>query len=704
MSVHPDPSPRPRAPRHRRGTTVALAALTAVALLGAPAAATAAPAPADPAPSSTAAPTPSVATTPAATPAAEPGQALKDRATPGALPVPDAPTRVVSPRVLRQEAAAQPAGASAPTAATTAAVPATATAPADLRAVPGTLLGEYVVRGEQPSVEAATQATEDALGRRLDTQRLYHRWDENLLGPIATGTVQRARVPMLSILPRLGNGSVVRWATIASGGADAQIRTHAQQVKQLGPTVYLTLHHEPDIAGTSFGTPAEYVAAWRHYVEVFRAEGVTNVLWTWVSTTGALTQPTTDPTAKGFYPGDDVVDRIGSDTYNWFGCRAGSTTGWRSLEQVTAGLRTFAANHGKPAVLAEWGSVEDPAQPDRRAAWMREAFAYIASWPELEAVAYFDTVGTCDWRLGDGAAAAAYREAAVRPEMRTRPAAWLELSRTQGAGTLTVELSGARSSGALSATGAGVTSWTLDLGDGTTRSGTGQPPAALGHTYGVGTFTPTLRVTDARGLTAVDARTVTVAAAPAVTGVAERNVTITAADLFAWVDTKGVAGTVTFEWRAGTTVVGTATAAATAKSGPQELSTTKPRNLTPGTKYTWTVTVTTGAGSASREDGWMTPGPPTVRDVAPASVGSTSAVLKLRVTPNGVATNAWIEWGTTTTDQRTPTLALGAVQYERGEQQTVSGLKPRTTYRFRVVAENSYGRTVGPVQTFTTRS
>lgn len=594
-----------------------------------------------------------------------------------------------------------PAAHAAVPAAAPAAVTSAATAPADPRATSGTLLGQFVPRGDAATTEAAVQRTEEALGRRLAVHRMYQRWDDDL-AVVAAPTVRRGRVPMLSVLPKRLDGTVLRWASLAQGAADAQIRAHAQQVRSLGPVVYLTLHHEADTAGATYGTAAEYVAAWRRYVEVFRAEGVTNVLWTWVPTTGALMRPTTDPTAKGFYPGDDVVDRIGTDAYNWFGCKSGNTAEWRSLQHVTEGLRAFAWNHGKKAVLAEWGSVEDPAQPERRAAWLRDAFALFASWDDLEAVAYFDTVGTCDWRLGTGLAARTYRDLVADAELNPRPVAWLEPSVTQGAGSLTLDLRGDRSTGAGSPTGAGVVSWSLDLGDGTTRSGTGQPPAALQHTYGAGTFTPTLRVTDALGQSATDVRTVTVAPAPAVTGVAERNVTTTAADLLAWVDTRGVAGTVTFEWRTGTTVVGTTSVRTAARNGTQEVSTTAPRGLTPGTRYDWTVTVTTDAGTASRADSWVTPGPPAVRVVDPAYVGTTSAQIRVRVTPNGAETTAWVEWGTTALDGSTAPVALGAVLYERAAQPALTGLSPRTTYRFRVVAENSYGRTVGPEQTFTT--
>ncbi|MFC8191466.1 hypothetical protein ACFUMH_07335 [Cellulomonas sp. NPDC057328] len=697
-------APRPaRRPERTRRLAAVAAALTAVVLAGTPAvaavphgtstaAATAAPTAPTPAPTGTAdpaaTPAPPAAPNPAATPAATPAPTASSPAGPGALP---------DPLADRSLDGAVDGTTDAP--ATDATTDATASR---LVARGTTMLGQYVSRGDRPSTEAATQVAEDRLDRRLDAQRVYVRWDEELRGPGTSATVERGRVPMLSVLPRRGDGSVVRWSTIASGGVDERIRSHARQVKQLGPAVYLTLHHEPDIAGSAWGTPAEYVAAWRHYLEVFRDEGVTTVLWTWLPSAGALTKPNSDPTAKGFYPGDDVVDRVGSAIYNWFGCREGSTTQWRPLERVASGLRTFAANHGKPVVLAEWGSVEDPQQPGRRAQWLRDAFAYFSTWTDLEVVSYFDTAGTCDWRLGSGGAADAYRELAAAPELRPRPSAWLEASRTQGAGSLTVELSGDRSAGARSATGRGVQSWSLDLGDGTRRSGTGRPPASLTHTYGVGTFTPTLRVTDSGGRTATDVRTVAVAAAPVVTGVQERDVTTTAADLYAWVDTRGVAGSVRFQWFAGSTRVGSSTLQAVAKDGPQEIRTIRPRGLRPGTAYRWTVTVTTKAGSATREDSWVAPGPPTVRPVGPASVSATSADLKLRVHPNGVATTAWIEWGQSSTGRRTPTLSLGGAGYERGEEQTVSGLSRRTTYRYRVVAENAHGRTVGPVQTFTT--
>ncbi len=688
MPAHRLGAPPARRPLLPRRLAAVAAALTAVVLAGTSAVAT--PRQDVPVHAATTAPTaaphpgptaPAAAPTPTATPA--------DPSAGGPGAVPDA----LDDRTL---GTTDGTSASATTGAAT-------DAAASLVVARGTtMLGQYVSRGDRSSTEAATQAAEDRLDRRLDAQRVYVRWDEDLQGPGTATTVQRGRVPMLSVLPRRGDGSVVRWSTIASGGVDERIRSHAHQVRQLGPTVYLTLHHEPDIAGSAWGTPAEYVAAWRHYVDVFRDEGVRTVLWTWLPSAGALTRPNSDPTAKGFYPGDDVVDRVGSAIYNWFGCREGSTTQWRPLERVASGLRTFAANHGKPVVLAEWGSVEDPQQPGRRAQWLRDAFAYFSTWTDLEVVSYFDTVGTCDWRLGSGSAAAAYRDLAAAPELRPRPSAWLEASRTQGAGTLTVELSGERSAGARSATGSGVRSWSLDLGDGTKRSGTGRPPASLTHTYGVGTFTPTLRVTDTGGRTATDVRTVSVAAAPVVTGVQERGVTTTSADLYAWVDTRGVAGSVRFQWFAGTTRVGSSTLQAAAKDGPQEIRTVRPRGLVPGTSYRWTVTVTTKAGTTTREDSWVAPGPPTVRAVGPASVAATSASLKLRVHPNGVATTAWIEWGQASTGRRTPTLSLGAVGYERGEQQTVSGLTRRTTYRYRVVAENAHGRTVGPVQTFAT--
>jgi hypothetical protein len=587
------------------------------------------------------------------------------------------------------------------------AVPAAPLASAAARASapddPGFRLGAHVDRGSAPDAAAAVAGFEDAIGRRLDVHRWYSRWDDaQPAGPVAD-SVARGRTPLLSIWPKRLDGSVVPWAAIARGDVDGDIRAQAAGVAALGVPVYLTLHHEADIAA-GWGTPAEFRAAWRHYVQVFRDAGVPDVRWTWVVTPGSFGSAPATAGADAFYPGDDVVDRVGLDAYNWSGCAPGKPAAWRSLAEVVAPFRRWAEARGKAPVLAEFGTAADPADPGRRAAWLTEAVAYLGAWPGLDVASSFEGTGTCPWAVaGPDAARTAYARAVAAPAAHARPTASLVPSGTVGAAPFAVTLDLSRSTGGGAATGQGVVRWTLDLGDGTTRSGTGRP-GVVEHTYAAGTRTARLTVTDAAGRTASDRRTLVVAAPPAVTA-AERDVTGTSAGLRAWAGTAGLSGTARLSWADdGGAEVGRVDRALTAAGSAQALA-HDVTGLVPGTRYRWTVTATTAAGTTTVSRTFDTPGPPQVRALAATAVQRTGATAQLRVHPHGLDTVVRVEWAPAAASGwpgRTGDVAFAAASWERSGTVGLTGLTPGTTYRYRVVAGNAAGSTAGPVQTLTT--
>jgi PKD repeat protein len=496
---------------------------------------------------------------------------------------------------------------------------------------------------------------------------------------------------------------VVTWAQIASGGVDADIRRQAAGIATLGVPVYLTLHHEPDLA-QGWGTPAEYRAAWRHYVEVFRAVGVPDVRWTWVVTPGSFGSAPSTAGAAAFYPGDDVVDRVGLDAYNWYGCAPGKPASWRPLSEVVGPFRRWAAERGKIPLLAEVGTAADPADPGRAGAWWTEAVGYLGGWDGLDVVSTFEGTGTCAWAVaGTPATRTALAAAVTAPVAHAVPSASLRADVTVGAAPLTVRLDLGRSTGGGSSTGQGVVAWTLDLGDGTVRTGTGQP-GVVAHTFGAGERTARLTVTDAAGRTAVDSVRV-VAAAPATVTGAERDVASTTAGLRVWVDPHGVAGRLRIAWGAeGGAEVGAVErdvpAGTSAQAFVQDLT-----GLTPGTRYVWTATVTTAAGSSTLTRTVDTPGPPTVRALAATGVGRTGATVPVRVHPHSLATVVRVEWlrdGAVGGWSRSADVAMAEATWERSGTVAVTGLDPGVRYRFRVVAGNALGTVTGPEQTLTT--
>lgn len=574
-------------------------------------------------------------------------------------------------------------------------------AQAALTPATGMLFGASVTRGTHPSIDAAVSAFETSVGRKLDVHRWYSLWDELPSTPLTT-SVQRGRTPVLSVSSKLINGTKLSWASVASGAHDAQIAQHAAAVKALGVPMFVSFQHEPDYS-PGFGTPAEYRAAYRHYVEVFRAQGVTNAVWTWIVTPTPFS-PYASTTADALYPGDDVVDWVALDAYNWFGCAANGQMSWAPMSRTAAAFRAFGQAHGKPLMLAEWGSVEDPAVPGRKAAWLRESMATLASWPEVKAVLYFHHHGSCPWFVDSSPSSLeAFAEIADSPAAHTRTSAFLRASTTHGTAPLAVSFDASRSSGAGSRAGQGVASWTLTYGDGTSESGSGAAPTTFAHTFAAGDHTARLTVVGTDGSTSTDAVAITAAEPPTGT-LDQKDVTGVSASLYAWVDLHAYAGSVRFDWGPTTAYTGgTATVAVPAVPYVKTVS-TPVVGLVPGATYHWRATITSPAGTTVLTRTFETAGAPTSSSQYPSGSTSTSTTLKAQVHAHRLPTTAWIEWGSTTSlGTASPVTTLAALTYEKTvASNLLTGLTPRTTYYYRVVARNAMGTFTGPVRTFTT--
>ena len=63
-------------------------------------------------------------------------------------------------------------------------------------------------------------------------------------------------------------------------------------------------------------------------MSVFKQEGTSNVSWTWTMTDWAF-ETTDERAADNWYPGDDVVDVIGADAYNFSDCMTAGHRGPR---------------------------------------------------------------------------------------------------------------------------------------------------------------------------------------------------------------------------------------------------------------------------------------------------------------------------------------------------------------------------------------
>jgi hypothetical protein len=164
------------------------------------------------------------------------------------------------------------------------------------------------------------------------------------------------------------------------------------------------------------GDPSAYVAAWRHYVNLFRADGASNVKFVWSPNVNSGGKMPFD----AYYPEDPshpgYVDYVGLDGYNW-----GGTVGWKSLRQIfrSSYIRLNALSGGKPVIIAETASVE---QTNRRPQWIRAGFLETIpkEMPNVVGVVWFDrnleAEGVRDWTLESTAnSIAAWQDVANSP-------------------------------------------------------------------------------------------------------------------------------------------------------------------------------------------------------------------------------------------------------------------------------------------------
>jgi hypothetical protein len=254
------------------------------------------------------------------------------------------------------------------------------------------------------------EAREAVYGRQVDILHRYHDWND--VWPTAEEQAYAAEGRFLfeGWESRVFGGATMCWADIAAGLHDAAIDAQAQRLAAFGSRLFVGFMHEPednlgpcqpdavDDTEADMGSAEEFRAAWRRIVERVRPVAP-NVVW-------VLSFMGHDPAASWtLYPGDDVVDWVAWDPYNWANCAGRSRDGWRSLQQAAQPMYDHldAVGNTKPRMLGEYGSHDDPATGSKEQ-WLREIPAMLrTAMPKVRAAVYFDRVATpvpgdpCAW-------------------------------------------------------------------------------------------------------------------------------------------------------------------------------------------------------------------------------------------------------------------------------------------------------------------
>jgi hypothetical protein len=251
------------------------------------------------------------------------------------------------------------------------------------------------------------RAVERTIGRPLDLLKTYVDWAPGDRFPSKSlASLARSGRRILDISwnavtyhPR----GKVSYASIAAGDWDKSvILPEARRLKAFHHKLFVDFDHEFDNkAQAGKGTPAQYVAAYRHIHHVMAAAGVKNVIWAWVST-GDLYHA---PQLKASYPGRKYVDWIGYDAYNWASCRGQAwDTPYQTFHPFYRWVSHQRGMKHKPLMIGEYGSVSGPLVES----WYSHIPRALKHMPRVRALMEFSSGSPpCDWRLSVSPAAMA---------------------------------------------------------------------------------------------------------------------------------------------------------------------------------------------------------------------------------------------------------------------------------------------------------
>lgn len=201
--------------------------------------------------------------------------------------------------------------------------------------------------------------------------------------------------PMLNVnpyyFPKCPAIEMPLYKAIAQGKCDEFLHDAGKNLSQAKHPFYLLFAWEMNndhnfwSVQTSGSTPEDFKAAWQRMHDIFEEEKVTNIIWVFCPNV----PDTQSASYANLYPGDEYVDWVGLDGYNWGTTQSWSE--WASFSGVFTSAYTTLTNLAptKPVMIAEFNTTD---QGGDKALWYRQAFMHEIpqDFPKIKAVVIFN--------------------------------------------------------------------------------------------------------------------------------------------------------------------------------------------------------------------------------------------------------------------------------------------------------------------------
>ncbi len=150
------------------------------------------------------------------------------------------------------------------------------------------------------------------------------------------------------------------------------------QAKAFGHNILIRYGHEMNDP-YRYNKPEEYIAAWRHVVNIFRNLGVNNIIW-------VLSPQPAYLHYHEYYPGSDYVDWVGVGVLNYGTVAPWSK--WWSFKEIFGDYYTKLDVFKKPLMITEMGSLD---VGGNKTEWFKKAFPDLSGkYPDLKVLLFFN--------------------------------------------------------------------------------------------------------------------------------------------------------------------------------------------------------------------------------------------------------------------------------------------------------------------------
>lgn len=205
----------------------------------------------------------------------------------------------------------------------------------------------------------------------------------------------------------------IPYEKIVKGQYDTYLRQMAEDIKKRGKPLIICFAHEMNLEKYHWGSnpnqfnaeaPKRYIEMFRYVVNYFNSQNVHCVFWAFCPNAESIpNRPWNTPSQ--YYPGDEYVDILGMDGYNWDITEEIANKKnqswvkpWASFEGIFQNLyqQLKNINPHKPILVFETSSVDR--KGGQKSDWIEQAILTAKKWG-ICGILWFQVKKEEDWRI-----------------------------------------------------------------------------------------------------------------------------------------------------------------------------------------------------------------------------------------------------------------------------------------------------------------